>query len=186
MKNSARTVTPLKSNDRAGGSGGSQSGVRTGSVARVGAGEACEIRRKNPMHLYGSVSVHRSPGRAAGPGRVNRCQNPMHQFAGAGGIMARQPRAGGTNWPASPTGNTGMTSHRRPEPHAPIRPPAATGPSERAGGRQHRLSARTPCTRSGRLFGKARQPGQATPHVQRTIARPALPTVSSGVPMRRW
>jgi hypothetical protein len=40
------------------------------------------------------------------------------------------------------------------EPHAPIRPPIAAAPSERAGDRHYRRAARTPCTNSRRLFGK--------------------------------
>jgi hypothetical protein len=35
-------------------------------------------------------------------------------------------------------------------------------------------------------FSARHQPGQATPHVQRSVARPAPPTVSPGVHMRRW
>jgi hypothetical protein len=75
-----------------------------------------------------------------------------------------------------------------PEPHAPIHPPAAAGPSERVGGRHHhrRRAARTPCTNSP---AARRVPPNAAPsHPQQNetlVRRPAQAPAWRQDPMHR-
>ncbi len=108
-----------------------------------------------------------------GPRTLRASQNPMHQFP-------RLPP------PRRPSGPEADIIDALPEPHAPIRPPAAAAPSERAGGRRHRRAARTPCTNSGRLFGKARRPGAGrTPYTRSSCPTGAAHRLARSA-MRRW
>jgi hypothetical protein len=77
---------------------------------------------------------------------------------------------------------------RRQEPHAPVQ---AAVPSARAcsvAACDYRKRADAPGTHlhCGHHPAAIPRRGGETPHVQRAVARPALPTVSPGVQLRRW
>jgi hypothetical protein len=131
---------------------------RADAVAPVPSACSASIR----LHLRKTLLA--SPRAAPGPrepGSCTHCQNPMHQFRTAmppsnhaGARVSRQHQVHRENAP--PRRATGLrTPDRQPEPHAPIRPPAAAGPSEQTRGRQHQRAARTPCTNSRHLFRNA-------------------------------
>jgi hypothetical protein len=180
-------------------------------------GSCCACQ--NPMHQFhpstpprtkpGHASAGDSPCTVTGhchgvppaSERPTASQNAMHQFT-------RPPP------PRRPSGPGADIIEALPEPHAPIYPPAAAGPSERVWGSTSSRRCQNPMQQfvrpprlgrpsglgvdivealpephapiHGPLFRQNNSQGRETPHVQRSVARPARPTVSPEVHMRRW